>query len=318
MKDFTCLVLLAMLKESAFTDIVFRDMPSCPSAWGKAEFLRPRLVDAVREARKDERHATQVSQLARQGAGRFTGSCRVVTLLGICASGEAITGEHAGSSNAEPLGRVEKEPSQLQRVHIGASGSKNVYHLLVEDDGRFDEFCKDCAHAQRIWKEALAATEVLDVMAKIQKCVDMAKISVRFHGASVKKQMTYASSFLARKLFLLCTVKGQLQRNWHEQPLANFKGFFPDQKQFMDELPTHWSAGDASWFLARRPDRLPFCVMWCCLFNDVKHDREEVLDGLRSGSYMKAAEALRKDTGVEHHPVCVARRMLGIRPESQV
>ncbi len=127
-------------------------------------------------------HFTQVSQVSRQGVGRFTGSCRVSTVLGICVSDETYTEARDTSATAEPLGRVEAEQDQLEGAQIGALGSKQVRRLLPDDDGRFAAFCEDCARAQCLWAAAIAATNVSRAVQKIQDCMEIAKIGVRFHG----------------------------------------------------------------------------------------------------------------------------------------
>jgi len=293
--DFTCLALLGLLKESAFTDVVFDNMPSCRTAWGTAEFLRPRLIAAARGAYKKRQYALQASQLARQGVGRFTGSRRVLTRLRIC--------EEAGevSSNAEPLGG--------EFVHLGAH-RKTSFSVLEEDDGTFAQFCQDCAKAQHLWEDALKSTDVNEVVQKLRSCVLAAKVASWFHGDRCQDPESYAPAFLARKLFMMCMAYGAIGVNWHRAKLQDVLHLFPDSKEFMEELPHGWTAGEASVFLCRRPDRLPYCMMWPCLFNDVaKEHRHNVMEALRSGSYVQAAGKLLRDTDVEHHPANVAKHL---------
>ncbi len=186
-------------------------MPSCRSAGGNAKFLPSRLVQAVREARNDERYFTQVSQLSRQGVWRFTGSCRVSTVLGICVSDETYTEARDTSANAEPLGRAEDEQDQFGCAQIGALRSKKVRRLLHDNDGRFAAFCEDCAHAQCLWEEAIAATDVSSVVQKIQDCIAIAKIGIRFHGELIDNKKAKRLCFLLsnKKAILVVHVQGQ-------------------------------------------------------------------------------------------------------------
>ncbi len=77
---------------------------SCGLVWFRLS-VRPETIKNM--------HFTQVSQLSRQGVGRFTGSCRASTVLGICESDETYTEARDTSANAEPLGRVKDEQDQF-------------------------------------------------------------------------------------------------------------------------------------------------------------------------------------------------------------
>ena len=137
--DFVCLLLLIVLKESVFTSSFFQDVDVLASSCGSFEarvqayvdMLRPRFKTACIEASSSPVYHLEVVQMARQGTGRFCGSCRLMSVLGIVEKAD-----RDGEADAKSLGAgVEAELVQL--------GNTSMYKLLEHDSGKLDEFVRE-------------------------------------------------------------------------------------------------------------------------------------------------------------------------------
>ena len=265
MSDLTSTVLLAVLKESAFTDVAFKGYTANFVASSAVETpeaerintLRPRMVKASGEAANDPRYHLQVKQMAMQGVGRYIGSCRTMSVCGVV---EKVEGAKP-TANAESLGEG-----------VVRLGNTNLYKIVDEDtSGTFARFCKDCVGVQGMWEQALASNDTHEVVRLLGDIVERANIPAWFMGERVKDPSCYAGAFVARKLFLVCWLFGGLRGNvkWDALTLPEMLRIMPDETDKMTEFPQDWSAADVSWFMHRRPDRFPFSSMWGCLFNGV-------------------------------------------------
>ena len=228
-QDLASIVLLAVLKESAVTDVCFEGYRPASREligdWAETAEdhatrlcgeLRSRLVRACQEVGRWEvefsprasAYHLQVSQLARQGVGRFTGSARVMGALRVTVPTAKNAGNSATPPSATPPG---DSPSALPPGDVVKLGNTNVYSIRPYDAGTFLRFCADCVAVRAKWKQFLALEDLDEVVTLLVEIVGEGKFASWFQGKHVRSSTCDVSNFIARKLFLHCWQHGGLR-----------------------------------------------------------------------------------------------------------
>ena len=332
--DIVCLMLVIVLKESVFTSCVFEGLDvhgitakanafRSPNARVRAyvDMLRPRLKGACMEVPKDPRYHIQVSQMAAQGVGRYTGSCWIMKVLGIVE--KCVDGERSGkrrkrdapapSANATSEADAESLGAGVETGLLVAVGNTSNYKLLDHESEDLAEFVRDCLSCETEWQQALVSDDFEFVASTIASIVEKSKIAQRCMIPAPKKLDSYVAGFVSRKLFLVCWLFGGLKGlDWEKVERRRMVDLLPDMTDQLDHFPPGWKVAEISCFLLGRPDRFPFTTMWPCVFHKCvaeKHEKE-ALRWVRSGQYVQKACELRDSTRVEHHPKHIFQGLL--------
>ena len=368
--DLVCLLLLIVLKESVFTSCVFQDVDVqglAVRAGGQADaeslgagnvkssksaaesleervqayvhMLRPRLKKACLESSSNPKYHLEVRQMAMQGTGRFLGSCRLMSVLGIVQKSDEVPvgGSADAKADAESLGAGNVKSSKRRRCDapppagdldctadaesLGAGvdtkllavGNTFKYKVLDDDSDKLNKFVRDVLSCETQWQKALASNDFEYVACTIAAIVEKSQIAqLCMHPPPTKKD-NYVHGFCSRKLFLVCWLFGGLQGlDWGNVDKSKMLELLPDMTEQLASFPVDCTTVEISTFLFGRPDRLPFATMWPCLFHKSVDSKDEVfaLQLMQSGAYVQKARSLRDSSGVEHHPANILRPLL--------
>ena len=202
--DIVCLLLVIVLKESVFTSCVFQgvDVQGLASKRRRCEsqadaqslgagvvsleervhayvdVLKTRFQKACIEASSSPKYHLEVSQMAQQGTGRFLGSCRLMTALGIVSKSDEDDAALAKSSKRR---RCE---SQADAQSLGAGvvaglvslGNTWKYNVLENDSERLKEFVRDALSCEEQWQKALASDDFEYVACTTAAIVEKSRI----------------------------------------------------------------------------------------------------------------------------------------------
>ena len=330
--DFVCLVLCILLKECVCTTSVFQDLDIQEQFKGSedmsfeqrvqryVEVLKPRLVKACVTASSSPQYHTEVAQMGRQGVARFTGTCRMMNLLGIVenVSDEAPSkkSKRQPKADAASLSEPQADAASLSTGVALQLGNTRTCKVLENDASKLAEFVQGCLVCEPAWKEAMACDDFESVVKMVGDLVNFSRIPQFCMGSLLKKPNNYVQGFASRKLLLVCWWYGRLSLrpiDWERVDRSCITKLMPDMTQQLDNFPSDWNAADISWFLHGRPDRFPFSAMWACLFHkSVKESQQDAaLAFVVDGKYVDQAKAMRESSAVEHHPANVFAALLG-------
>ena len=104
--------------------------------------------------------------MAQQGVGRFVGSCRLMSVLGIAEK----SGTADCRADAESLGAGVQKECLLW-------GNSHTYQLIEDDSEKLEQFVRDSLRCQDSWERALASENFDYVVATIADIVEKTRVA---------------------------------------------------------------------------------------------------------------------------------------------
>ncbi len=124
----------------------------------------------------------------------------------------------------------------------------------------------------------------------------------------------YVADLIVRKLLLGQLVVSDQAIDWSQLRISDLKELCPDQSGFLEELPTSWSATDASSFFLGRPDQplllSKFFCLWKGAVSAVEARPAALLSLVGTERFAACIAAHEQETGAGASPSAALQRCL--------